>query len=45
MKRTDFSRKFLEHYGYSRKDNPSFFDKERYYYNTHNKICRWENKQ
>jgi hypothetical protein len=45
MNRTDFSRKFLEHYGYSRKDNPSFFDKERYYYNTHNKICRWENKQ
>ena len=43
--RTDFSRKFLEHYGYSRKDNQSFFDKEKYYYNTHNKTCRWENKQ
>ena len=43
--RTDFSRKFLEHYGYSRKYNPSFFDKEKYYYNTHNKTCSWENKQ
>lgn len=41
--RSEFGRKFFEHYGFSRYKNVSLYEKERYWYLTHNNTCRWEN--
>lgn len=39
--RTEFGRKFYEHYGFFSSDNKKLFIKEQEYYKQHNK-CSWE---
>ena len=38
--RTEFGRKFKEHYGLTKRDNPKLYSDESYYYKKHNK-CSW----
>ena len=39
---SEFGRKFKEHFGFSRYENPKLYVKECSWYHTHNKVCRWE---
>ena len=41
LPKSEFGRKFYEHYGVRQCDNRKLYLKELYYYNTHNK-CSWE---
>ena len=41
--RTEFNRKFREHYNMVMADDPKLYDRERNWYKRHNKKCRWEN--
>lgn len=38
---TDFGIKYLEHFGYSYKENPVQYNREYYWFRNHGK-CRWE---
>ena len=40
--RSDFGRKFKEHFGYGFSENKQQYRTERNWYIRHNKICRWE---
>ena len=40
--RSDFSRKFKEHYGLSHYEDPKLYNSEQMWYLRHNKTCRWE---
>ena len=40
--RSEFSKKYFEHFGHSRRENRNQYDKERCWYLTHNKRCSWE---
>ena len=40
--RSEFNRKFREHYNMVMADDPKLYDKERNWYKRHNKKCRWE---
>lgn len=42
--KTEFNRKFREHYNMVMADDPKLYDKERNWYKRHNKKCRWENE-
>lgn len=37
-----FGNKFKEHFGFTRDDNTKLYDRERQWFYTHNKTCRWE---
>lgn len=39
--KSEFGRKFIEHFGTTRSENSKLYDKERYYFRIHNK-CSWE---
>lgn len=39
---SEFGRKFKEHFGITPYENPKLYDRERIWYNRHNKTCRWE---
>ena len=39
---SEFGRKFKEHYGKTKVDDVKLYDRERMWYNYHNKTCRWE---
>lgn len=39
--KSEFGLKYLEHYGYSRKENPTQYKRELMWFRRHNK-CRWE---
>lgn len=39
---SEFGAKFKEHFGFSKYEDNNLYQKERYYYKTHNKVCRWE---
>lgn len=39
---SEFGKKFLAHFGYSRSENLKQYDRERKWYLRHNKKCRWE---
>ena len=41
--KTEFNRKFREHYNMVMADDPKLYDRERSWYRKHNKKCRWEN--
>lgn len=40
--KTDFGIKYLEHFGYSRKENPDQYEREFCWFRRHNNTCRWE---
>lgn len=40
--KSEFGRKFKEHFGITKCDNPVLYGKEKRWYYTHNKKCRWE---
>ena len=40
--RTEFGRKFIEHYGFGKQDNYKLYKYEVNWYIKHNKTCRWE---
>ena len=40
--RSEFGRKFVEHFGTTKSQNKKLYDKENYWYQTHNKKCSWE---
>ena len=40
--RSDFGRKFKEHFGYGFSENKQQYRTERSWYMRHNKVCRWE---
>ena len=40
--RSEFGKKFLEHYGLHSNDDVKLYDKEKCYYYRHNHKCRWE---
>lgn len=41
--KSDFGKKFFEKYGYTKRGGDlNFYNRERHYYKTHNKVCRWE---
>lgn len=40
--RSEFGRKFLEHYGLHSNDDKTLYDKEKCYYYRHNHKCSWE---
>lgn len=42
--RSIFGKKFFEHYGFSRSNNVSLYTEEYWWYQKHNKKCRWENE-
>lgn len=42
FKNSEFGKKYYEHFGYSGKDNPSQYNRERMWYNRHGNKCRWE---
>jgi len=39
---SEFGKKYLEHFGYSRYENPKQYVREQKWYINHNKVCRWE---
>jgi len=39
---SEFGRKFLEHYGFTKYVNPELYNKEKNWYHNHNKVCSWE---
>ena len=39
---SDFGKKFKKHYGIKKSDDVNLYCKEWYWYNAHNKVCRWE---
>ena len=39
--KSDFGRRFYEHYHITRSNNPELYDKEKQWFYRHNK-CRWE---
>lgn len=38
----DFGKKFFKHFGYTQIKNPKLYDREKHWYYSHNKVCRWE---
>ena len=40
--RSEFGRKFKEHFGITNCENPKLYNTERMWYSNHNKTCRWE---
>lgn len=40
--RTEFGKKFFEHFGFTNSENHKLYDREYKFYIKHNKICRWE---
>ncbi len=40
--KSEFGRKFKEHYGFSRTENIRLYLTEHQWYRTHNRKCRWE---
>lgn len=40
--RSDFGKKFKEHFGITDNDNHILYDRELHWYRKHNKVCRWE---
>lgn len=40
--RSEFGKKFKDHYGITKIDNINLYEKELYWYHSHNKKCRWE---
>lgn len=41
-KKSDFGNKFFEHFGFTNSENQKLYNKERMWYQRHNKTCRWE---
>lgn len=41
--RSEFGKKFKEHFGIDCCENTKLYYKERMWYRTHNNTCRWEN--
>lgn len=39
---SEFGEKFKSHYGCTKNENPRLYSRESSWYNTHNKVCRWE---
>lgn len=42
MVRSEFGKKYIEHYGYGKSQNIKQYDREYSYYKRHNDICSWE---
>lgn len=40
--KSEFGRKFKEHYGFTRTENIRLYLTEHQWYRTHNRKCRWE---
>jgi hypothetical protein len=40
--KSEFGKKYFEHYGYNKRENKNQYDKERRWYNYHNNKCSWE---
>lgn len=40
--RSEFGKKFVARFGFSKKGNPNLYEKELHWYHNHNKKCRWE---
>lgn len=40
--RTEFGRKFREYYGFTRKNDPKFYDREYMFHRNHHGKCSWE---
>lgn len=40
--RSEFSKKYFEHFGLTRSENKNQYDKEKYWYYNHNRRCSWE---
>lgn len=39
---SEFGKKYIEHYGYSKSKNRKQYDREHTYYKAHNNTCSWE---
>ena len=39
---SEFGRKFKQHFGISKYENPKLYKRESVWYYRHNKVCRWE---
>lgn len=42
--RSEFGRKFKDHFGIARYQNPKLYHKELQWYRTHNNKCKWETR-
>lgn len=40
--RSEFGRKFKDHYGITKYQNPKIYEREKQWYYNHNKVCSWE---
>ena len=38
----DFGIKFFNKFGITQMNDPKFYDREKHWYYSHNKVCRWE---